>query len=293
MGDLNAARRRYADSIGKKAGVRSDRLIQALAEVPRENYLGPGPWKIHRPPNLWQYENTLDGDPAQIYDDVLVALDAGKSLNNGMPSGLAAWIDALDPQEGEHVLHAGCGTGYYTAIIAHVVGENGRVTAIEFERELAARASANLRHFPQVEVIAGNASTHDAGKVDGILINAGATHPLPLWLDSLKPRGRLVFPLIRWPEGSKFGSGVGGFGVMLRVQRLDAGYTAKFVSQIGIFPCLSALDLEADRLLAEAFARGPLLEVRSLRLEAHETDALCLLHGHGYCFSKLEISGSH
>ncbi len=292
IGDLVTTRRRFADLIGERAGLRSERLIQALAEVPREKYLGPGPWKILRPPNLWEYEDTPDADPAHIYDDVLVALDATRRINNGSPSGLARWIDALDLQEGERVLHAGCGTGYYTAIMAYVVSEHGRVTGIEFDRELASRAQANLGHLPQVEVIAGDATAYDAGKVDGIFINAGATHPCPLWLDSLKPGGRVVFPLVRWPEGSKFGSGIAGWGDMIRVQLLDAGYAAKFVSQVGIFPCLGAIDAEADRLLAEAFARDGLTEVRSLRREPHNEDSSCLLHGCGYCFSKLEIPGS-
>jgi protein-L-isoaspartate(D-aspartate) O-methyltransferase len=189
-------------------------------------------------------------------------------------------------QEGEHVAHAGCGTGYYTAIMAYLVGASGRVIAIELDRELAARARANLRHLPYVEVVAGDASIYDAGKADCILINAGATHPLPLWLDSLEPQGRLVFPLIRWPEGSKFGSGVAGMGVMMRVQRLDAGYRAGLVSPVGIFPCTGALDTEADRLLADTFARGGLADVRSLRRDAHDADRSCLLHGRGYCFSK-------
>jgi protein-L-isoaspartate(D-aspartate) O-methyltransferase len=76
------------------------------------------------------------------------------------------------------VVHAGCGTGYYTAIIAHVVGEHGRVTAIEFDQGLAARARTNLRHLPHVEVIAGDATVYDPGKVECIFINAGATHPV-------------------------------------------------------------------------------------------------------------------
>jgi len=182
-------------------------------------------------------------------------------------------------------MHAGCGSGYYTAIIAHVVGEKGGVIAIEFDSALAAQARTNLKHFPNVEVIAGNAAAYDPGKVDGIFINAGATHPLPLWLDNLKPNGRLVFPLIRWPEGSKFGSGIAGWGVMLRVQRLETSYSARFISQIGIFPCFGALNPEADRLLAEAFERGALTDVRTLRRDAHDSDTSCLLHGSGYCFS--------
>jgi hypothetical protein len=57
-----------------------------------------------------------------------------------------------------------------------------------------------------------------------------------------KPGGRLVFPLVRWPHGSKFGSGPARWGVMLPIQRLEAGYSAEVLSPAGFFPCLNALD---------------------------------------------------
>src|ERR1700730_12816863 len=121
MEDLSSARRRYADLIGQTAQLRSDRLVKALSEVPREDYLGPGPWKIMRFVFPLKYEDTPDADPARVYDDVLVALDAHRNLNNGLPSGNTRWLDTMDIQPGEHVVHAGCGTGYYTALIAHIV----------------------------------------------------------------------------------------------------------------------------------------------------------------------------
>jgi hypothetical protein len=51
---------------------------------------------------------------------------------------------AAAPQPGEHVVHVGAGVGYYTAILAELVGVAGRVKAIEFDAELAARATANF-----------------------------------------------------------------------------------------------------------------------------------------------------
>jgi protein-L-isoaspartate(D-aspartate) O-methyltransferase len=295
MDDLNEARLRYAQKIVEKAGLTSQRLIRAFAEVPREDFLGPGPWKILLPENLWQYRDTADDNPFHLYGDVLVALDPSRLLNNGLPSGLARWLDALDLQEGQEVVHAGCGTGYYTAIVAHVVGPGGKVIAIEFDPDLAARARANLNQYHHVQVVAGSAVTYDPSKVDAIFINAGATHPVPLWLDSLKPQGRLLFPLIRWEEGGKFGSGISGLGVMMLVQHKKAAYCAKLLGSVGIFPCVGALDIEADRLLGEAFGkmnwtatpmRGGLAGTRSFRRDSHDADSTCLLHGSGYCFSK-------
>jgi protein-L-isoaspartate(D-aspartate) O-methyltransferase len=285
MDDSNSARRRYAALIQQQAELRSERLVQALGEIPREDFLGPGPWKIMRFVFPLKYEDTPDADPVHIYEDVLVALDANRMLNNGLPSAVARWIDAADIQVGEHVVHAGCGTGYFTALMAYVAGPQGRVIGIEFDPELAAHAQANLRQFAQVEVVAGDATKYDPGPADAIFVSAGATHPLSLWLDSLKLSGRLVFPMVRWPEGSTLGIGGVGWGVMMRIERLTNGYSAKWLAPTGYFPCFGAVDAKADRRLGDALAKNGLTDVHSLRREGHYPDESCLLHGEGYCFS--------
>src|SRR5260370_22865954 len=199
-----------------------------------------------------------------LCEGAMVPVDAARTLNNGLPSALWRWSDAMDIQDGEHVVHAGCGTGYYTAVIAQMVGSSGRVTAIEFDPALASRAGSNLRGFPNVDVIAGDATTYDPGLADAILVNAGATHPMRLWLDALKEGGRLVFHLVRWQEGSKLGVGNAGWGVTIRVQRRGARYSAQWIGPAGIFPCFGAIDSEADRLLGESLNHNGLTGIRSL-----------------------------
>jgi protein-L-isoaspartate(D-aspartate) O-methyltransferase len=301
MEDSSSVRKRYAELVRARGSIGSTRpfsgrLFTAFAEVPRERYLGAGPWKISRPSDPWTKVETPDDKPERIYDDVLVSILDEKGLANGLPSGHARWLNALDLEPGDYVLHCGCGTGYYTAIIAHVVGESGRVTAIELEQSLASLAAENLRHASHVKVIAGDATTLDAGKVDAIYVNAGATHPMQLWLDSLKPGGRLIFPMVRYPKGGESwiaNAGTGkpdfetGMGLMLRIQRTAAGYATAVVSPAGFFPCFGAIDPdpEADRILAEALRSGAIARANSLRCEPHETDESCLVHIQRYCFS--------
>jgi protein-L-isoaspartate(D-aspartate) O-methyltransferase len=86
---------------------------------------------------------TVD-DPRDLYHNVVVALDRAKDINNGQPSALATWIDTLALQPGDRAFHLGCGVGYYTAIIAEVVGPSGSVVALELQSDLAARAKENL-----------------------------------------------------------------------------------------------------------------------------------------------------
>ena len=284
--DSSEGRRRYATQVRRKAELRSKRLIEALETVAREDFLGPPPWRITRLPNLWNRE--FSSDLAQVYDDVVVALDPARHLNNGLPSALTALIDSLELKEGQTVLHAGTGTGYYTALIAHCVGERGRVVGLELDPQLAKRARENLKQLPQVEILCADATTYDAGKVDAILVNAGASFPCPLWLDSLKPLGTLILPLVRWPKGSVFGSGIAGFGAMFRIDGAEHGFAARFLSYFAVFPCLGALDEEADRALAQAFEGGRLQEIRAFRQNPHEPDSSCVLHGRGYCFSSAD-----
>ena len=46
-------------------------------------------------------------------------------------------MDTLNIKQGERVLQVGAGTGYYTAILAELVGARGRIHAVEFEKQLA------------------------------------------------------------------------------------------------------------------------------------------------------------
>ena len=59
----------------------------------------------------------------------------------------------------EHVVHVGAGVGYYTAILAQLVGHLGTVTAIELDPQLAARAAANLARSPNVDVLQGDGAS--------------------------------------------------------------------------------------------------------------------------------------
>ena len=68
--------------------------------------------------------------------------------------------------------------GYYTAILAELVGATGRVTALEFDGELAARATANFAQTPHVRVVRGDGTRIVFEPVDVIYVNAVATRAL-------------------------------------------------------------------------------------------------------------------
>ena len=268
------ARRRYAEELAYAAHLTSPAVIGAFARVPHERYLGPGPWRIFQP-NARSYWTTPDADPRHLYHDVLVAIDESRRLNNGQPSFLAFLIQALELHEGDHAVHVGCGTGYFTAILAELVGPTGHVSATEVDAHLALRSRQNLADLPHVTVLHADGGDHDPGAADAVMINAGATHPRRVWLDSLRPRGRMLLPL----------TGPYGNGAVLKVVRGDNGYAASFVSTISIFPCVGARDEETAGLLRDAFAGGGGTAVRSLRRDFHERESTCWFHSDTLCLS--------
>jgi protein-L-isoaspartate(D-aspartate) O-methyltransferase len=255
MADRIAKRRRmYAAEITRRAGVRDPRIEAAFAAVPRENFAGPPPWRLG---GGGLFGLASSDDPARLYEDVLIAIDLKRGINNGQPSLHAQCIDALDLCEGETVLQIGAGAGYYTAILAELVGPEGRVIAYEIEPEIAGRAAANLALYPQVEVRA-RSGIEDLPLADSIYVNAAATHPLRAWLDALKTGGRLIFPL-------HAARSTGAMLLATRPERGDA-WPARFLSGVVFIPCEGAQDPAMARKLDEAFRRGGSHEVRSLRL---------------------------
>jgi len=111
---------------------------------------------------------------------VLVGIIPERDLNNGLPSFLATLIANGGPRLGEHAVHIGAGVGYYTAIIARLVGRGGQVTAIEFDPDLAARTAANFAGQRNVRVVQGDGSQVVFDTAEIIFVNAGATRrPIP------------------------------------------------------------------------------------------------------------------
>jgi protein-L-isoaspartate(D-aspartate) O-methyltransferase len=280
MATLEAHRRFFAELITTVAGASSSRLTAAFAAVPREHYLGPGPWKVFTGHG---YIQTPSDDPAFLYQDIVVALEEERMINNGQPRLHALCLAALGVQEGETVIHIGAGTGYYSAVLAELTGPTGRVFAYEIDAGLAERASRNFDCLPRVTVIPSSGAEGSLPECDSIYVSAGATAPLDLWLDALPPTGRLLFPLT--PDGPGDVPGVGG--MLLVTRGAEERFDARFVCPVMIIPCVGARDSETAGKLAEAFRRGDSGKVRSLR-RGNTPDETCWCAGNGWWLSTAE-----
>ena len=284
-------RRCYADEIRFVANLNSTALIEAFARVPREKFIGPGPWQVGSPEvramaavGIGRSAYVSVDDPRHLYHNVIVVLDSAGDINNGQPSALARWIDELQLEPGKRVYHLGCGVGYYTAIMAEVVGPSGSVVATEIDDNLARRAQENLANYPNVQVHSVDGGEFEPGECDAMLINAGVTHPHPLWLDRLRESGRLVLPITLATSETL------GAGLMMRIVRRSDRFSAHGVTPVGIYSCKSVRDPELESPMRNALMNQSVLKVQSLRLEPHEPEPTCLVHGKDVCFSSAEVS---
>ena len=271
---IESARRSFAEELCRANGISALAILAAFSTVPRERFTGPGPWLI-QPSGQQSFIETAD--PTDVYQDALIVLDADKRLNNGQPSLWAIHLSLLDVHSGDQVLHLGCGAGYYSAILAELVGLRGRVVAVEIDETLAARACIALQPWPQVTVIHADGAQGPFDPADAIVVSAGATHPLAAWLAALKPEGKLLFPL----------TPTRGAGAMAYISRTGPNaFAATLCGSVFFVDFAGARDPSVGDELNRTLKRDHGFSVRSLRCDAHEKDDSCWLHGNGWCFSR-------
>jgi protein-L-isoaspartate(D-aspartate) O-methyltransferase len=262
----------FAKLVAANAGLApGSELEAAFASTPREKFVGPPPWRMFTRSG---YVESPD-DPALLYQDVVVSLGGEGPFNNGQPTLHAYCIAALDVKRGERIVHVGAGTGYYTAILAKLVGGAGAVDAYEIISEFAKRAVNNLAEFPFVTVHARSGVEAPLPACDVLYVNAGATEPLDVWLDALPPGGRLLFPM----------TPADGTGAMLLVtKKEDGGFAARFLMQVQFVSCIGARNEMTAQRLGEAFRHGNGNKVKSLRRN-EPVDESCWVAGDGWWLS--------
>lgn len=267
----------FARLVAAQGRVRDHRIEQAFASVERERFAGPGPWSVYVLGS--GYVRTPTDDPAFLYQDTLVALDAARGINIGQPSAHAAWLDALALREGETVVQIGAGTGYYTTLLAYLVGPQGRVHAYEIDPGLAARATENVAALPWVTVHGRSGMTGSLPRADAVYVNAGVSQPDAAWLDAVRVGGRLLFPLHE----------AGGYGGMLMIRKPAHGlvWGAGFVTGAAFIACVGGQHPETGRRLSAAFRSGGMDTVRSFRPD-DAMDDTCWFAGDGWRLSTVE-----
>ena len=140
-------------------------------------------------------------------------LDIGHHQTNSQPRTVEAMLRLLEVQPGDRVLDVGAGSGWTTALLAHLTGPGGTVHGVELEPSLVEFGSANLAATRQTWASIRPSCPDvlglpDHAPYDRILVSAQPrTLPASL-VDQLAPGGRMVIPVN---------------GTLLRVTRPPAG----------------------------------------------------------------------
>lgn len=284
MTDLAARRRFYAEEIEMTSNLQSAALVEALATVPRERFLPPGPWTVRSETDFQAGPRlTPDADPRRVYHNVAIGIDAKRMLFNGAPGLLARTIDTLRVAPGQRVLHIGTGLGYYTALIAACAGPGGGVVGIEVDPDLAHSARDRLAEMPWVDVRTGDGSSVGEDTFDAILVNAGVTHPLDNWLNALARGGRLIFPLTAtMPAMGPIGKGP---MVLVTASRDDGNMDARLVSFVAIYSAVGLRDDALNTALGSAMKANQLPALKTLRRDTHAPGPSCWHHMGTCCLS--------
>jgi protein-L-isoaspartate(D-aspartate) O-methyltransferase len=279
---LVAIRRRFAEEIGAKASLPPP-LVDAFAAVPRERFLGPGPWLVWGEGQTGA-QPTPDADPARVYVNASIAIDPARQLFNGLPSFLGTSLAALDLEPGARALHIGAGLGYYTAIMGELVGPQGSVLGLEVDDGLAARArSLVLPHAP-VEIRHADGRGPFDRAFDAIYVSAGVTHPLTAWLDALAPDGRMVLPLTApMPMmAPTLGKGL----LVLLAGTGDGEFAARVLSYVAIYSAVGLRDQALEAQLTASMLRAPHASFTRLTRQPHAREDACFLHADEWCLRR-------
>jgi len=262
---LVTIRRAFARQMLAVAGIDGDPALEdAFATIPRERFLGPPPWLMV---SHGGYRTLPFSDPVLAYQDVNFALSPTRGVNNGSPSLHARWIHHAGLRDGARVAHIGAGTGYYSALLARVVGPRGHVLAVEFDPKLAELARSNLAGLPNIAVVAGDGAEWPREAVDCVYVNFLVQRPADRWVEHLTSGGRLIFPLgVPRPKPSPSGGTHTLYGAGLCIERRDGGFAARWLGP-AYFVCAEgslAGSHDDGAALKAAFENGGVEFIRSM-----------------------------
>jgi protein-L-isoaspartate(D-aspartate) O-methyltransferase len=230
MLDMPHARARMVQRQVQGRGVKDERVLEAMREVPREVFVTE---------EMREF----------AYEDSPLPIEAGQTISQ--PYIVARMIEAAEVGPGDHVLEVGAGSGYAAAVISRIAAQ---VTAIERHAVLASLAEGRLARlgYDNAEVIAGDGTLGwPAGApYDAILIAAAGPAAPEALKRQLEIGGRLVMP-------------IGGIGQSQRLIKLVRVAEDRFEQEdlggVGFVPLIGAQGY------AEQGAPERVAETRSVR----------------------------
>lgn len=169
------------ESLIQKEWLATPKIIEAFREIKRVDFL---PEDIE--------------DLAEIDEPFLIGY--GQTISQ--PRVVAFMLEKLEPQPGQKILDIGSGSGWTTGLLSHIVGEKGKVIAIELVSELKEFGEKNAAKYNFIkkgiaEFICGDGSKgyKKEAPFDRILASASAEKIPEAWKEQLKVGGKIVTPI--------------------------------------------------------------------------------------------------
>lgn len=161
--------------------LKTPRIIEAFRKIKRGDFL---PKKLE--------------DLAELNE----ALPIGFGQTISQPLVVVFMIEQLEPQPGEKILDVGSGSGWTSALLGEIVGEEGKVIAIEVIPELMEFGKKNVEkyNFLKKERVIficadGSKGYQEEAPYDKILVSATAEKCYSAWKEQLKIGGKIVTPI--------------------------------------------------------------------------------------------------
>jgi protein-L-isoaspartate(D-aspartate) O-methyltransferase len=209
MDSFEQARARMVERQLRSREIADARVLEVMGRVPREAFVsGPGRRR-----------------PEEAYRDSALPVGRGQTLSQ--PYMVARMTEALMPSEDDRLLEIGTGTGYQTAVLAHLVAE---VWSVERDPVLAEEARERLDHLGLLDRVRlrvgdGSLGWPEGAPFDGILVTAGAPDVPNALKEQLVDGGRLVVPV--GPRESQ---------VLLRITRRGDEFEAESLLECRFVP---------------------------------------------------------
>lgn len=129
-------------------------------------------------------------------------LSIGYNQTISQPYTVAFMLELLKPERGQKIMDVGYGSGWTSALLAHIVGRKGKVYSIEIIPELCAMGKANIAKFNFIKRGIVKTFCQDGSRglashapFERILVSAQASKIPQPWIDQLAKGGRLVAPI--------------------------------------------------------------------------------------------------
>ncbi len=186
MNRENALRKTLVDNLKRHRAFKSKSVERAFRAVPRHLFVPDVP-------------------PEQAYQDQVVVVktnDEGIPISSSsQPTMMAIMLEQLALKPGMRVLEIGAGSGYNAALMAHIVGNRGRVVSIDIDDDLVNDARAHITsagYDNNVTVVRrdGVEGYAEAAPYDRIILTAAGWDISPAWHQQLKLDGRIVMPIV-------------------------------------------------------------------------------------------------